>query len=247
MTRLPLARRAHPFTLFAAALGTAVFGFLVPGPFGPLLVYAAVALIVVLAGVARAIVRGALICLPLWVLLFVLHAGFGDDSGGTLSVGGLTLSRAGGLIALEQAGRLGAIITASLGMFQAFDAGRLIDAVAAKGWPLHASYLIVGTLQAIPRLGVRADAILEAQRARGLVYRGSLPRRLVALRAVVLPLMLGALAEVDERAIALEMRGVGARGPRTPLDPPRDHLIDRALRWAIAAAVVAAMVWRIAQ
>ncbi|HJP58017.1 MAG TPA: hypothetical protein VJ847_13430, partial [Gemmatimonadales bacterium] len=67
-------------------------------------------------------------------------------------------------------------------------------------------------------------------------------RALVPLTA---PLVLGMLTEADDRAMALEMRGLGARVARTPLAPPPRRAGDRIARWAIGALVVAGIAWRL--
>jgi energy-coupling factor transport system permease protein len=97
-----------------------------------------------------------------------------------------------------------------------------------------------------PRAGSRhSRGILEAQRARGLRWRGSPLRRGRALVPLVLPLVLGAVAEVDDRAVALETRAVEVRGVRTPLAPPPDRMIDRLVRAGAALAVLGAVAWRV--
>ncbi len=66
-----------------------------------------------------------------------------------------------------------------------------------------------------------------------------------ALRALAVPLILSALHEVDERALALETRRLVPGARRTPLSPPRDHGVERVTRWALAAACAAALAWRL--
>ena len=134
-------------------------------------------------------------------------------------------------LAATQAARLGAIATASLALYASFSPSRFVDAVAERGWPFSASYLVVATLLALPRFRARAAAILEAQRSRGLRLRGNPVNRVRAIGPVTFPLLLGALAEVDERGFALETRCAGAVTRRTPLDPPRDTVVDRVVRW----------------
>lgn len=243
MTSRGLARRAHPFTLFAVVAGVALLAFLLPPPAGPVALYGTVVLLAVLAGAGRAAVRAALICLPLWLLLLLLLAVFGG--GARVALGPLGVSRGGLAAALAQGARLGAVATASLALFAAFDPSRFLDAVAARGWSFHAAYLVVATLQAAPRFRQRAAGILEAQRARGLRFGGGPVRRLRGLVPLTTPLVLGMLSEADDRAMALETRGLDARGARTPLDPPPDRPADRIARWSVAVLVLAALAWRL--
>jgi energy-coupling factor transport system permease protein len=85
-------------------------------------------------------------------------------------------------------------------------------------------------------------------RARGLRVNGSFVTRMLAFIPLALPLMLGALHDVDERTFALATRQVRADGPRrTPLHPPRDTWIDRTVRWGLAVTVAGLAAWRIAR
>ena len=158
---------------------------------------------------------------------------------------GVSLSRDGMGLAATQACRLGAIATASLALYAAFSPARFVDAVAVRGWPFTLSYLVVATLLALPRFRARAAVILEAQRSRGLRVRGNPFRRARALAPVTFPLLLGALAEVDERGYALETRCASGVTRRTPLDPPHDTVTDRAVGWLAGLAAAAMVCWRV--
>lgn len=238
-----LAAAAHPFTPFALSGAIVALAFLLPGPWGPPLLYAAVVAAVVAAGVPGALLPAAVVCLPLWGFLLLLHGVLGDPP--HVEAGAIRLSEAGLDLAVAQAGRLGAIATASFALLHSFRPSRFVDAVAQRGWSFHAAYLLVATMQAVPRLRSRARGILEAQRARGLRWRGSPARRVRALVPLVLPLVLGAIAEVDDRAVALETRAVEVRGARTPLAPPPDRTADRMVRAGALAVVAAVAAWRL--
>src|SRR5256885_11867572 len=80
---------------------------------------------------------------------------------------------------------------------------------------------------------------------RSLSPRGSRGNRLRALRALALPLVLSALHDVDERALALETRGMVSGARRTPLAPPPDGAVERAARWALLVACVAGPILRL--
>jgi energy-coupling factor transport system permease protein len=238
-----LARRAHPFTLFAITGAIAALAFILPAPGGPVGLYVVVVVLAIAGGVGRSALRALLVCLPLWLLLFLLLAVLGHGSRADL--GPVSVSRAGLAAALAQGARLGAVATASLALFACFDPSRFLDAVAARGWSFHAAYLLVATLQAAPRFRHRAAMILEAQRARGLRFGGGPIRRLRGLAPLTTPLVLGMLSEVDDRAMALETRGLDARVARTPLDPPADRAPDRLIRLGLPVLVVAALAWRL--
>lgn len=236
---------AHPFTPLVASLAVIALAFLLPAPAGPLALAGALVLTAFLVGDPRALLPSALLAVPFWALLFLLHALLGD--GARVAVGPLRLSEAGTALALTQGARLTAIIVASVLTVRAFRPPRFVDAALVAGWPWPAAYLAAATLNAIPRFTQRAVQVQEAMRSRGLRVRGSLVTRARALVPLAVPLMLGALHDVDERTFALATRQVRAEGVtrRTPLRPPADRWGDRAIRWGACLAVAAAAAWRL--
>lgn len=234
---------AHPFTLPTLALAVLALALLLPAPAGPLALCGVTIVLALAAGEARSVRRALLVCLLPWTFLLLLHGVLGD--GERVRVAGLPFARDGLRVALVQGARLFAVFAASFTAIARFAPGRFLDAFAARRWPVRWAYLVVATLQAVPRLGARARRITEAQRARGLAAGGHPLARARALTPLALPLVLGALVEADDRAFTLELRGLGAGRERTPLAPPADPFAGRALRWLAAMAVLAAFVWRV--
>ncbi len=235
--------RAHPYTPLTIATGLLLAVFAVSTPGAVWAVVAAAALYAAGAGVLGAVLRpAALLAFPTWVLLTILHGLLGGAPYVTL--GPVAFSVAGGARALVFGGRLTAILLAFLTALATVSPARLVEAMTARGVPFGRVYLLVSTLTVVPRLRARVRQILDAQQCRGLRLGGSPAARLRALGPLVVPLVLSALAEVDEQALALEVRGGTARGRRTALEPPDDSPADRAVRWAVVAAVVAAYAWK---
>src|SRR5207245_2293867 len=135
---------------------------------------------------------------PFWLFLLLLH-----DVPSTIAIGL----------------RLTTMIASVVWVGALLPPGRLVEAMVAAGWGVTAAYLFAAALSAVPLLKARAQRIVDAQRCRGLSPRGGLGRRLRALRALALPLVLSVLHEVDERALALETRGFVPGARRTPLAP----------------------------
>jgi energy-coupling factor transport system permease protein len=237
------ASRAHPFTPLVVTVSVAAAAVAAPGPVAASALYAVTIMVVVLAGAGRAALRALVPLAPLWFFLLLLHGVLGDGDRAVMA--GVSLSRDGLTLAVTQACRLGAIATASLALYAAFSPARFVDAMAERRWPFSLSYLVVATLLALPRFRARAAAILEAQRSRGLRLRGNPIRRARALAPVTFPLLLGALAEVDERGFALETRCASGVTRRTPLDPPRDSITDRAVRAGAVLGAAAVALWRV--
>jgi energy-coupling factor transport system permease protein len=217
----------HPFTLLAIAAAVPALAWILPAPSG-----AATMLGVALALTAIPGARSGFVVLrttlltaaPFWVFLFLLH-----DVPTTIAIGL----------------RITTMIASFVWLAATLAPDRLVEATVARGWSPTVAYLFAATITAVPALQARARRIVEAQRCRGLSPRGSVAHRLRALRALALPLMLSALHDVDERALALETRGLVSGARRTPLAPPPDPAMERALRWALLVAGLAALVRRL--
>ena len=220
--------RLHPFTLLAIAGTLPALAWILPAPGGGT-VTTAVALVLILTPGWRpglVVLRTAVLtAAPFWLFLLLLH-----DVPSTIAIGL----------------RLTTMIASVVWVGALLPPGRLVEAMVAAGWGVTAAYLFAAALSAVPLLKARAQRIVDAQRCRGLSPRGGLGRRLRALRALALPLVLSVLHEVDERALALETRGFVPGARRTPLAPPRDGTGERAARWLLLVACGAALAWRIA-
>lgn len=227
--RSPL-HQAHPFTALVLAGTVVVLAFALPAPQGPMALAVALTALALLAGLPRVLLTALGFSLPFWFFLGVIHGVIGDAP----------------LRALTVAAQITAMLIAFLLVLATVHPARLVDALLQRGVPFSLAYLLSATLQAVPRLRRQAGDIVDAQRCRGLRVRGSAWRRVRAIVPLAIPLVLGALGEVDERAMALDARGVAAPAHRTPLEPPPDSISQRLVRWLLAAAAVAVIVWRVA-
>ena len=218
--------RLHPYTQLALAATLPALAWLVPGAAAPAATLTAAVTLVVLAGrPLRRLAAVAAAAAPFWLFLLLLHPP------ARAALLGLRLTTL-----LGAAAWLGAVLAP----------GRLVEALVARGWPARVAYVVGGTLAAVPLVRAHARRIGEAQRCRGLAARGGIVARLRAVHALVLPLVLSVLHQVDERVLALETRGLGAAARRTPLDPPPDSPVQAVGRWVAAAACVAALAARLA-
>ncbi len=235
----------HPFTLLAIAGALPALAWILPAPAGAAAT-AAVALVLTLTpgakltpgaspggtgigishGWRQRLVRlrtAVLTAAPFWLFLLLLH-----DVPTTLAIGL----------------RITTMVASFVWLVAAVEPARLVEAMVAAGWSASVAYLLAATLSAVPVLKARAQRIVEAQRCRGLSPRGGIAARLRALRALALPLVLSALHEVDERALALETRGLVPGIHRTPLAPPPDPTVERAARWVLLLACLVALTRR---
>ncbi len=240
--RSPL-HRAHPYTTLALAGAVLLAAFAMTEPMTVWLLVLAAAALASVGGVLRQSARTALLLsLPIWVLLFVLHGLLGGEP--RFALGPLLLSSPGVARALVLGGRVTAIVLAFLTALATTSPHRLVEAMTARGAPFGRTFLLASTLTVLPRMRERAVRILEAQQCRGLRLGGSPLARIRALGPLALPLILGALAEVDEQVLALDVRGAAGTARRTALDPPPDSGVQRALRWGLLVLVIGAYVWK---
>jgi len=79
---------------------------------------------------------------------------------------------------------------------------------------------------------------VEAQRSRGLNTEGGFVARARGVLPVAGPLVLSALTEVENRALALEARAFAAPGKRTVLRAYPDSRAQRLLRWGLVVLTI---------
>ena len=219
--------RLHPFTLLAIAGALPALAWTLPAPWGGLATAVLAFALTLTPGASPrlAVFRAALVtAAPFWVFLLLLH-----DVASTVAIGL----------------RITTMVASFVWLMAALAPSRLVEAMVAAGWGASVAYLFAATLSAVPLLRARARRIVDAQRCRGLSPRGGVASRLRALRALALPLVLSALHEVDERALALETRGLVPGVRRTPLAPPPDSALQRIGRWGLVTVCAAALVWRV--
>ncbi len=231
--------RAHPYTPLAVATAVLclVFAARSPAQVG-FLVLAALGFAALGRALAWTARPALLLALPTWGLLLLLHGLLGPEP--FRQLGPVPVSQSGLERALVLGGRITAILFAFLTVLATVSPARLVEAMAQRGTSFSVMYLLVSTLTLVPRLRARAAQILEAQQCRGLRLGGSPIARVAALGPLVLPLVLGALAEVDEQVLALDTRGVTSGVRRTALDPPEDTSAQWTVRWLCLIVVLAA-------
>jgi energy-coupling factor transport system substrate-specific component len=196
------------------------------------------------------------VALPLWAaagLALGLSAGVGLEMAGALAglwgplalslvlvnglAGGLSPARA--LQGLTLSLRLLVALEGALLLLLTTRPAHLVGDLERRGLPAPLAYVLLSSLQLLPGLARRSRQILWAQTARGMASEGGLVLRLRALGPTVGPLVQGALAEVHERALALEARGFAALPRRTWLLDPPGSALDGWLQVLILGALVA--------
>lgn len=121
----------------------------------------------------------------------------------------------------------------------------LMIALKQAGMPSSIAYIIVTTLQIVPSFQRKGATILDAQRSRGLETEGNLWVRARALVPIVLPLALGSLMEVEERAIAIEARAFNSHKAETSLIEIPDTQFQKNFRTVTLVAMPLLMIFGI--
>ena len=219
---------------------TAVDAVLLGGLVGPMLLIAlAVAVPAVVARSLGRLTRTALLLsLPLAVSVLIVNVFFFPGGREVLvQVGPFRATAEGVAFAMEILVRLLAISGAITLFYLTTTPGALVTDLERRGLSRKLAFVTLASVQTVPALVERSGAITAAQRARGLDSEGPIWRRARGLMPVVGPVILGSLAEVDERTLALEARGFSGPGRRTLLWRPADTGVEAVARWALVASV----------
>ena len=163
-----------------------------------------------------------------------------------LRIGPITATAEGLGFALEILVRILAISGAVTLFYLTTRPADLTVDLERRGVSPRVAFVANASVQTVPAVVERAVQITAAQRARGLDTEGSVWRRIRGVLPIVGPVILGAIAEVEERTMALEARGSSRPGRRTLLWAPSDSSAQRVLRWTLLLGLVGLIVARIA-
>ena len=239
--------RLNPLTKVTLATTTAIAAVVLGGLIGPaVLVMIAVVAPALLAGVLGRLVRTSLfLALPIAISAVLVNVFF-FPGGQTvlLRLGPIVATAEGLAFALEILARIMAISGALTLFYLTTRPADLVIDLERRGVSPRIAFVANASVQTVPAMVERAAQITDAQRARGLDTQGSIWRRVRGIVPIVGPVILGSIAEVEERTMALEARGFTRPGRRTLLWAPADSAIEAAFRWGLVAALVALIVLR---
>jgi energy-coupling factor transport system permease protein len=234
----------HPLTKLSYILltGVAVYG----GP--PSLLYSCILLlfnaVIITSGgllkdTAKALLR---VMLPLLLFMIPIHS-FLYPSNRTilLEVYGMIIYQEGLIFAISTLTKLTVVLLASFIFVFSTHPADLITALSHTCRSPSLAYLLGSPLLLLASMRERIETIQAAQRARGLDIDGNMFKRFLSLAPLLLPLVLGAIVEVEQRSIALEVRGFKSTSIKTSLRELSDSALQRFGRWfmlALAASVL---------
>lgn len=233
----PLTKLTIALCAIALSFGMAGYGW-ATGMVGGLLLWS------VGLGVLRPVMyRMGVAIAPLALFLFPIHGFFHPGTTILLTVGRFTLTQEGVAYAYLILSRLAVLAAALLAFSLSTTPAELVATLTQQGVSPSLTYLVISPFQLIPEIRAKAATILAAQQARGLETEGSLWRRGRALVPLVVPLVLGALVDVEERALALEARAFRAQGRKTSLVHIPDSPAQRGFRFGLLGLTVAVIGW----
>ena len=241
----------HPLTALVLVALCLVAGLALPGAWAPYAVF--LLAVVPLAGWSR-VLRGLSmaawkVVLPFAVSVFLIQGLFWTGGTPVVILGPLSLKREGLVFAAQSTGRILSVVGSFLLLSLTVRPDRLMVALQQSGVPNALTYIILTTLQIAPRFQAKAYTVMDAQRARGLETEGSLRRRVLALIPLAVPLVLGSIVDIEERAIALEARAFSRSGPKTSLlqleDTRTERIVRRLLTGAMVAVIAAGILLRL--
>jgi energy-coupling factor transport system permease protein len=239
--------RLNPLTKLVLAGVTTALAIGVGGVAGPaILVALAVLLPGALAGILPRLLRTALLLsLPIGLSVLLVNLFFYPAGREVLFQLGPIRATAEGLgFAVETLARIGAISGAITLFYLTTPPAELVLDLERRGVAPRIAFVAIASVQTVPAMVDRAGTITAAQRARGLDTEGSIWRRVRGVVPLAGPVLLGAIAEIDERTMALEARGFTRPGRRTLLWHPPDSGWQAMIRWLLLAAVPLLLVAR---
>jgi energy-coupling factor transport system permease protein len=209
---------------------------IVGGVLGPaILVLAAVVIPALIARVLQRLLRTSLLLtLPIAVSVLLVNVFF-FPGGRTelLRIGPIVATAEGLGFAVEILARILAISGAITLFYLTTRPAELVLDLERRGVSPRLGFVANASVQTVPAMVERASGITAAQRARGLDTEGSVWRRIRGIVPIVGPVILGSIAEVEERTMALEARGFTRPGRRTLLWAPGDSAQQRLARWLL--------------
>ncbi|MGE5222326.1 MAG: energy-coupling factor transporter transmembrane component T family protein [Omnitrophica WOR_2 bacterium] len=211
--------RLNPLTKLTLVGFLLIAGLALPGIWVPYLLFLVVLVPLALLGkVFPEFIRAAFrVALPFAISVLIVQGFFWPHGTPLIAIGPVALKQEGLRFAVASIGRILIVLSAFLWFAFTTRPDILMIDLAQRGVSSSLAYMIVSTIQIVPRFQSRASAILDAQKARGLETGGNLLQRARAILPLVMPLILSSLVDVEERALAIESRAFNHPGVKTSL------------------------------
>jgi len=225
--------RLHPFTKLVFSLAAMVVIFSHQAFWFSSIFPGLVALIVLIsAGMGvRASVALFRLLAPFSIVLLLIHGFFNPANQTVLIIlGPLSIGKEGLEFAEIIIIRLFSALASSFVLVFSTKPDHLIQALTELGMSNKLAYLLGSPLLLLPRLSERVKSIQFAQQSRGLKTQGNVFTRIRALVPLISPLIFSSLIDVEERSLALEVRGFTSPTKKTHLNKLTDTRFQYLLR-----------------
>ncbi|UCH58924.1 MAG: energy-coupling factor transporter transmembrane protein EcfT [Anaerolineales bacterium] len=241
----------HPLTKLAVSGFFLLAGLSLPGMWSTylLVIFGLLPLAFLSRLLLELVSRTGRIVLPFMISVFLIQGILWSGGTPLIEVGPISFKQEGVQFAIASSGRILIVVGSFLWFALTTRPDQLMLALAERGLPSSLSYLIVSSIQIVPRFQARANTILDAQRSRGLEIAGSIFQRARAVLPLVAPLILSSLIDVEERALAIEVRGFNYPGPKTSYreiaQAAWEPMLQRFLLLAMAGTLILSIVLRL--
>ncbi|NDV22314.1 energy-coupling factor transporter transmembrane protein EcfT [Desulfovibrio sp. JC022] len=223
----------HPLSKLTYVLLTGVTVYCAPGGYLPAAILLGVNLLLAaISGILLQVWKFSWrTLLPLALFMIPIHGFLNPDNHTLLtSYHGVGLYLEGLVFAGRVLLQLAAVLCISLIFVFTTHPADLITSLTQAGLSASFAYILGSPLLLLPAMRERAKTIQDAQRARGLGSDGGVIKRIRSMAPLISPLILGAFAEIEQRAIALELRGFNSARTKTSLRVVPDSATQRAVR-----------------
>ncbi len=239
--------RLHPLTKLAVTGFCLAAGLAASTVLGTFVVFLLILVPLALWGklLPQLVRRAVSVALPFAISVFLIQGLFWQGGEPVLQLGPLSFKREGILFAAVSTGRILDVVGSFLLLSLSTRPDELMIALSQRGLPGSLTYIMLSTIQIVPRFQARAQTILDAQRSRGLETEGSLLQRSRTLLPLIGPLILGSFIDIEERAIALEARAFSRPGVKTSLLVLADSRPQAVLRLGLVAGSLAVVLLRL--
>ena len=172
------------------------------------------------------------VMLPLSLFMIPIHSIlYPDNETALFTVSGIIVYQEGLFFALITLLKLTVVLMTSLLFVFSTHPADLITSISQTGNSPSLAYLFGSPLLLLAGMRERIEVIKAAQQARGLHTGGNFFQRIFSLAPLILPLVTSAIVEVEQRSIALEVRGFKSTSAKTSLRIVTDSTVQRISRW----------------
>lgn len=233
-----------PFTKLTYLICSMFAAFFIPNFTGAFIILLTNVILLAFARELRRAFKTILGSAVLLVTVFVIQGLFNPNNHTLVwSIGPVHVYKEGLVFALTLSFRVINIIAASSLLVLTTSPSAVVESTVRRGLSPKIGYVVTAILQTIPVMMDSAATIREAQQSRGMRLQGNLLHRMKVFLPLMGPIVLASFMSIQERAMALEVRGFSVRGKHTFY---REEHVVKGMLWIrlfLILFTVAIIVW----